>query len=38
LTHPAQSVSEAADAAVYALGERILDAPEPPSVTRRVAT
>jgi hypothetical protein len=35
LARPAQSVTEAADAAVYALGERILDAPEPPSVRHR---
>src|SRR4051794_3050342 len=38
LARPVQSVAEAADAAVYALGERILDAPEPPPVSRRPTT
>src|SRR3954452_7239180 len=38
LSRPAQSDAEAADAAVYALGEPILDAPEPSPVSRRLTS
>jgi hypothetical protein len=35
LSEPARTVAEAAEAVVYALGQRLIDAPEPPPLTLR---
>jgi hypothetical protein len=35
LSQPARTVAEAAEAVVYALGQRVIEAPEPPPLPSR---